>query len=50
MAFIFYKDHLVEMMIYVFWGNSGILPVPTLWWALPGWHKNAGYGPEQSKP
>ena len=40
-----YKGYLVQMIIYVFWGISGMLPVPTLWWALPGWPENPGYGP-----
>ena len=25
--------------------GAGMLPMPTLWWALPGWLKSPGYGP-----
>ena len=25
--------------------GAGMLPMPTLWWALPGWPKSPGYGP-----
>ena len=31
---------------FVFSGYFGMLPLPTLWWALPGWPKNPGYGPD----